>query len=94
LDDDPVGGDFLLTGTAELNFPIMGENLRGVAFADVGTVEEDFTISTVRSSVGVGFRLILPFFGQAPLAVDFGFPVTKDDEDDTQMISFSFGFTQ
>ena len=27
-------------------------------------------------------------------AVDFAVPVTKDDEDETQIISFSFGFTQ
>lgn len=94
LADDPIGGDFLLTGTAELNFPLLGETLRGVTFADVGTVEDGFTVGTVRSSVGAGIRLILPFFGQAPLAVDFGIPITKDEQDDTQLISFSFGFTQ
>ncbi len=94
LDDDPIGGEFLLSGSAEVNFPLVGETLRGVAFTDVGTVEEDLGISTIRSSVGAGIRLVLPFFGQAPLAVDFGIPITKDDEDETQFISFSFGFTQ
>lgn len=94
LGDDPVGGEFLLTGTAELNFPLIGDGIRGVVFTDVGTVEEELEITTIRSSAGAGFRVILPFFGQAPLAVDFGFPITKDDEDDTQMLSFSFGFTQ
>ena len=72
----------------------MGESLRGVVFADVGTVEEDFGLGTIRASVGPGIRLVLPFLGQAPLAVDFGIPVLKDGEDDTQLISFSFGFTQ
>ena len=94
LDDDAVGGDFILNGTAELNFPLVGESLRGVVFADAGTVEEDFEVSTIRTSVGAGFRLVLPIFGQAPLAVDFGVPITKDDEDETQIVSFSFGFVQ
>jgi outer membrane protein assembly factor BamA len=94
VEDDPVGGDFLATGTAEVNFPIFGENLRGVVFVDVGTVEEDIGLGTIRASVGPGIRLVLPFLGQAPLAVDFGIPILKDEEDETQLISFSFGFTQ
>ena len=87
----PVGGDFSLTGQRRVSFPLAGDTLRGVVFADVGTVEEDFEINTVRTSVGAGIRLILPFLGQAPIAVDFALPITKDDEDDTQVISFSFG---
>ena len=65
-----------------------------VVFSDFGTVERDIRIGTIRSSVGAGIRLVLPFFGQAPLAIDFAVPITKDDQDDTQLISFSFGFTQ
>jgi outer membrane protein insertion porin family len=94
IDEDPVGGDFLATGTVEANFPVLGENLRGVVFTDFGTVERDIRIGTIRTSIGAGVRLVLPFFGQAPLAIDFAVPVTKDDQDDTQLISFSFGFTQ
>jgi outer membrane protein insertion porin family len=94
LDDDQVGGDFTLTGTAELGFPLYGETLRGVVFVDVGTVEEEFEINTLRSGVGAGVRLVLPFLGQIPVAVDFAYPLTKDDVDDTQIISFSFGFFQ
>ena len=94
IEDDPVGGDFIATGTVEVQFPLVGESFRGVLFADFGTVEEDFELGTIRSSVGPGIRLVLPFLGQAPLAIDFGIPITKDDEDETQLISFSFGFTQ
>jgi outer membrane protein assembly factor BamA len=44
--------------------------------------------------VGFGIRLTLPIFGQLPLALDFGVPITKDRQDDTRFISFSLGFVQ
>ncbi|HEV2294060.1 MAG TPA: BamA/TamA family outer membrane protein [Tepidisphaeraceae bacterium] len=91
LADDPVGGDFSLTGSVELGFPLAGDTLRGVVFADAGTVEEEFEINTVRTSIGAGFRLIVPMLGPAPIAIDFAFPLNRDDDDDTQVISFSFG---
>lgn len=94
IDEDPIGGDFLLTGSLELSFPLAGDVLRGVVFADAGTVERDLEIGTIRSSVGFGFRLTLPFFGQVPIALDFGFPITKDDQDDTRIFSFSLGVVQ
>jgi outer membrane protein assembly factor BamA len=93
-EDDPVGGNFSMTGSVELNFPIASEVLRGVVFADAGTVESDFSFGTIRTSVGVGVRLTLPIFGQLPLALDFGIPITKDSQDDTRFISFSLGFVQ
>jgi outer membrane protein insertion porin family len=89
--DDRVGGDFALAGSAELGFPLVGEQLRGVVFSDFGTVEPDFEIGTFRSSVGAGFRLVIPFLGQTPIAVDFAVPLSKDEQDDTQIISFSLG---
>lgn len=92
--DDPIGGNFSVTGTVELNFPLVGESLRGVVFTDVGTVEPDVRFGTVRSSIGAGVRLTLPIFGQVPIALDFAVPITKDRQDDTQLISFSLGFSQ
>jgi len=94
IEDDPVGGDFMLTGSVELSFPLAGDMLRGVVFVDAGTVERDMEIGTIRSSVGFGIRLTLPFFGQLPIALDFGFPITKDDQDDTRIFSFAMGLTQ
>jgi outer membrane protein assembly factor BamA len=93
-DEDPVGGNFSLTGSIELNFPIASDMIRGVVFADAGTVESDFRLGTIRTAVGFGVRLTLPIFGQLPLALDFGIPITKDDQDDTRFISFSLGFVQ
>jgi outer membrane protein insertion porin family len=94
IDDDPIGGNFSLTTSLELSFPLAGDILRGVLFTDVGTVERDVEIGTIRSSVGFGFRLNLPFLGQLPIALDFGFPITKDDKDETQLFSFSLGLMQ
>ncbi|MEZ0265680.1 MAG: outer membrane protein assembly factor [Phycisphaerae bacterium] len=93
-EDDPIGGEFSLTGSVELNFPVAGEMLRGVVFVDAGTVESEFKLGTIRSAVGVGIRLTLPLFGQVPIALDVAFPITKDDQDDTRYFSFSLGFVQ
>ena len=89
--DDAIGGEFQLVGTAELSFPIYSDNLRGVVFADAGTVEEDIEFGTIRSSAGFGIRLTLPVMGQIPIAIDYAIPITRDDEDEEQRISFSLG---
>jgi outer membrane protein assembly factor BamA len=90
--DDPVGGDFSVVGTVELSFPLVGDTFRGVVFSDVGDVERNFEVGTIRSSVGTGIRLFLPILGQAPIALDFAYPITKDSQDQVRIISFSFGF--
>ncbi|HEY0008500.1 MAG TPA: BamA/TamA family outer membrane protein, partial [Tepidisphaeraceae bacterium] len=92
-DDDRIGGDFSVTASAEISFPLVEELLRGVVFTDVGWVEPEFEIGTIRSSIGAGVRITLPLLGQVPIAIDFAYPLTKDDEDDTQLVSFSLGFT-
>ncbi len=91
-DDDRVGGDFILTASAEVGFPLVGEQLRGVVFTDMGTVEPSFQLEDWRTSVGAGIRLTLPILGQTPIAIDFAIPLSKNSEDDTQIISFSLGF--
>ena len=92
LAEDPVGGDFAMTGTVDFSYPMIGDLIRGVVFTDVGTVERDLEIGTIRSSVGAGIRVILPLGGrQLPLAIDFGFPMSQARQDDTQIVSFSFG---
>jgi outer membrane protein insertion porin family len=89
IDEDPIGGDFMVAGSAELNFPLAGDMLRGVTFFDAGTVNRELELGTIRTSVGFGFRLTLPFFGQVPIALDFGFPLTKSEHDDTRFFGFS-----
>jgi outer membrane protein insertion porin family len=94
IHNDPVGGDFALTGGLEMDFPIAEDILRGAVFTDDGDVESDARFGTIRSSVGVGFRLTLPFLGNAPLAVDFAVPVVMNRQDKRQLIDFSFGLSR
>ncbi|MEE2713136.1 MAG: BamA/TamA family outer membrane protein [Planctomycetota bacterium] len=92
---DPIGGKALWIAGTEYGFPLFGDNLRGVAFVDTGSVSLDWSdpgIFDVRVSVGVGVRLVIPFLSaNRPLAIDFGVPIIKHGEDETQFISFSFG---
>lgn len=90
---DPIGGDTMLFAGTEYSYPIISDQLRGIFFVDSGTVEEEFEITTYRVSVGFGFRWVIPFFGPVPMAFDFGFPIVKDDQDRTQVFSFSLGWT-
>ena len=87
-----IGGDMSVYLGAEYTFPLAAETLRGVVFLDSGTVEDDYTITTWRASTGVGIRLLVPYFGDVPMTLDFGFPITKDKEDDTQLVTFTFGW--
>lgn len=91
---DAVGGDFYFTDSTELSFPIYQNSFRGVVFADVGDVESDVRLSVIRTSVGAGVRFTLPFLGPAPIAIYFGIPLVRNHNDETQLISFSFGFNQ
>jgi outer membrane protein insertion porin family len=91
LFNDRVGGNFILLTGAEYSVPLYAENIRGVTFIDMGTVEEDFEITTWRVAVGFGLRVHINFFGPVPMVFDFGFPIAKDDQDDTRVFNFSFG---
>ena len=82
---------FLAHRHAEVSFPLAGDSLRGVVFTDAGTVEEDFEISTDPHQR----RRRLPADAAVPragaVASTSRTRSRKDDEDDTQVISFSFG---
>ncbi len=94
FDDDPIGGSFLVTGTAEFSYPLFQDLLRGVVFVDAGTVTRrirQFTYDEMRVAAGFGFRIKVPFF-PAPVALDFAWPLKALDDDDEQVFSFSVGF--
>ncbi|MEM6257341.1 MAG: POTRA domain-containing protein [Planctomycetota bacterium] len=87
--DDPVGGRFQFLTRLQYEFPVYSQFIRWAVFTDQGTIQEDFGFDEWRVSVGTGIRLRIPFFGQAPIAIDFGFPILEEEGDETQILSFS-----
>lgn len=89
--NDRTGGDFVLLTGGEYSVPLYADNIRGVTFLDMGTVERDVEITGWRASVGFGLRINIKAYVTIPLVLDFGFPIAKEDDDNTQVFNFSFG---
>jgi len=96
IGNDPIGGTWSFFAGTEYQHPLFGVNPRTgqpimalVVFLDTGTVTDDPGFDDYRVSTGFGFRLRIPALGQAPLAFDFGFPILKEDRDETRLFSFS-----
>lgn len=88
-----VGGNFILLGGLEYQFPLTADDTFGGAlFVDSGTVERELEVLDYRVSVGFGIRIAIPMLGPVPLAFDFGFPVVDTNFDDKQIFSFSVGW--
>jgi len=91
---EQIGGKVLIIGTAEYTMPVYGEMIRSAFFIDAGKADtdiNDINLNNLRASLGFGFRVRVPFLGNSVVALDFGFPFIKKDEDDEQTITFNFG---
>ena len=75
----------------EYSFPLYGDNVRGVAFLDMGTVEPDVEINDWRAALGLGLRINVDFFGPVPIVLDWAIPIADGRFDDTRVFNFSFG---
>lgn len=92
VDGYNVGGRFMWLNSLEYQMPIRAnDQLYAVAFVDSGTVESDVALHNYRVSVGVGLRIVIPMFGPVPIALDFGFPVSRAPGDREQVFNFWFG---
>jgi len=90
-----VGGNFQMLGTAEYMLPIMAsETVRFVAFTDFGTIERNVSLENFRVTVGGGLRITVPQMGPVPIALDWAFPVVKENTDTRQLFSFYIGLTR
>ena len=92
-----VGGRMQFLGSLEYFFPLTADDMiKGVAFCDFGTVEQDlkFVKDDFRVAPGFGLRVNVPALGPAPLAFDFAFPIAYQDTDDRQVFSFYVGFAR
>lgn len=91
-----VGGQLSLLGSAEYVFPVTADDmLKGAVFCDYGTVEESYDsieMDDFRVAIGAGLRISVPAMGPAPIAIDFAVPISREDTDRIQNISFSMGF--
>lgn len=87
--DDPIGGNWLFFLGAEIEQPVYEDILSVVFFLDSGTVTFDPGLDDWRVSAGFGFRFYVPQLSPAPLALDFGFPITKEDDDESRLFTFS-----
>jgi outer membrane protein insertion porin family len=90
-----VGGEFQWINSVQYLFPVTAdEMLHGVVFSDFGTVERKTEIEDFRVALGLGLRITVPAMGPAPIALDFAWAANKADFDETQVFSFSLGFTR
>ena len=95
---DALGGNYYYQSTAELTFPLglsKDVGIRGRAFIDAGAVYDTddqgagiSDSSDPRVSIGVGLTWASVL---GPLRLDFGYAVLKEDFDEDQIFSFTFG---
>ncbi len=93
--NDPLGGESLLIGNAEVTFPIYEKVIKGAVFYDVGNVWEkarNFASGNFKQGAGVGVRVKTPI---GPVKLDWGYPLNNNHDDERQgefYFSVSHGF--
>ena len=89
----PLGGDFLIAGTAEVIVrpPIDVNNLRTAFFVDFGRAFKDydsFEFGDMKGSTGVSLRWISPFGG---VSLSWTLPLNDETGDETESFQFNLG---
>lgn len=96
---DALGGNWMAAGSLEVVFPVGLPNeygIQGKVFSDFGTVgagddNDPTTVNDsrkIRSAAGFGVNWKSPL---GPMSLDFGFPITKESFDETEVFRFNFG---
>ncbi|MBW2209198.1 MAG: outer membrane protein assembly factor BamA [Deltaproteobacteria bacterium] len=95
VENDPLGGSFLLTFSSEVFFPVPflddSSGMRLGAFVDVGNVFKDFNAfdaGDLRYSIGLSGLWVSPL---GPLSVSVALPLNDEDDDDVQNFQFNVG---
>jgi outer membrane protein insertion porin family len=91
---DKIGGEKMLVFNVEVRFPLFKEQgITGVVFFDAGNVwtkDQDYTLSDLRKSAGVGIRWYSPV---GPIVVDYGWILEPRPGDSMGNADFSIGGT-
>ncbi len=95
---DALGGNWMIYTGGEVTFPIGLDELgiKGRTFVDMGMLGKPDNMnradieysSSPRVAAGFGFQWLSPM-GQ--IDIDFGFPIVKEDYDETQVFRLNFG---
>jgi len=84
----PIGSYWIFLANAEVAVPLVGDNFAALFFVDSGTIDS----GTYRASMGTGIQILIPqWFGPVPMRFEIAAPFMKDDDDSTQVFSFSAG---
>lgn len=90
-----IGGQFQALGSVEYMLPVTAnEMIKTVVFTDFGTVDNSATFNNFRLSAGAGLRITVPGMGPVPIALDWAFPIMKQDFDRDQLFSFYIGINR
>ena len=86
--EDPIGSDWIFLASGEVIVPLAAEGLSALVFVDSGAIDT----GGYRVAAGVGIQIMIPqLFGPVPMRFELAGPLMKEDEDDTQVFSFSVG---
>jgi outer membrane protein assembly complex protein YaeT len=86
--EDPIGSDWIFLASGEVIVPLAAEGLSALVFVDSGAIDS----GGYRVAAGVGIQILVPqLFGPVPMRFELAGPLMKEDEDDTQVFSFSVG---
>ena len=68
--------------------PLVSNSFAALFFVDSGAIDS----GNYRVAVGTGIQILIPqWFGPVPMRFEVASPVMKDDDDETQVFSFSIG---
>ncbi len=89
----PLGGDFMVAGTAEVIFnpPIEVANLKTAIFADFGRAYKDydsFEFGDLKGSIGLSIKWLSPFGG---ISISISTPLNSEEGDKTEGFQFNLG---
>ncbi|QQR81562.1 MAG: BamA/TamA family outer membrane protein [Deltaproteobacteria bacterium] len=88
----PLGGQFLLLNTVELQTKLI-QSLKLALFFDNGSLTDDIStvsVNTFRQSAGFGLRYITPV---GPLRLDYGIKLDRRPEESFGRLHFAFGYS-